>query len=45
MPLKLHLNTMKQKCQENISRNLIASRVAFEADRTECYDEAVPRRF
>ena len=29
MPLKLHLSTMQQKCQENISRNLIASRVAF----------------
>ena len=45
MPLQLHLSTMKQKCQENISRNLIASRVAFEADRTECCDEAVPRHF
>ena len=25
---------MKQECQENISRNLIASRVAFEGDET-----------
>ena len=39
MPLKLHLSTMQQKCQENISRNLIASRVAFEAGRTKCCDE------
>ena len=45
MPLKIYLTTMKQECQENISRNLIASRVAFEAGRTECCDEAVPRRF
>ena len=45
MPLKAYLSTMQQKCQENISRNLIASRVAFEAGRMECYDEAVPRRF
>lgn len=45
MPLKLNLNTVKQKCQENISRNIIASRVAFEADRTECCDEAVSYRF
>ncbi len=45
MPLKLHLTTVKEKCQENISRNLIASRVTFEADRMECHDETVPRRF
>ena len=45
MPLKLHLTMLKQKCQENISRNLIASRVAFETDRTECCDEAVSYRF
>ena len=29
MPLKLYPITMQQKSQENISRNLIASRAAF----------------